>query len=84
MQYVHLIQGNRNYRFLWSSNVVSLIGTLMYRQNDYEQAVEWISSGAMITEPLVTGHFPFEEYEEAYRFIEKHGDTALKIVIDLD
>jgi len=63
---------------------LSLIGTLMYQQNDYEQAVEWIAGGAMITEPLVTGHFPFEQYEEAYHFIEKEGDTTLKIVIDLD
>lgn len=63
---------------------LSLIGTLMYQQDDYEQAVEWISSGAMITEPLVTGHFPFEEYEQAYHFIEKHGDSTLKIVISLD
>ncbi len=63
---------------------LSLIGTLMYQQSDYEQAVEWVAGGAMITEPLVTGHFPFEQYEEAYHFIEKEGDTTLKIVIDLD
>ena len=63
---------------------LSLIGTLMYQQSDYEQAVEWVADGSMITEPLVTGHFPFEQYEEAYRFIEKQGDTTLKIVIDLD
>ena len=63
---------------------LSLIGTLMYQQNDYEQAVEWIANGSMITEPLVTGHFPFEQYEEAYHFIEKEGETTLKIVIDMD
>ena len=38
----------------------------------------------LLTEPLVTGHFPFEQYEEAYHFIEKHGDTTLKVVIDVD
>ena len=63
---------------------LSLIGTLMYRQNDYKQAVEWIAGGAMITEPLVTGHFAFDEYEAAYHYIEEQGDTTLKIVIDLD
>lgn len=61
-----------------------LIGTLMYQQKDYEQAVAWISSGAMVTTPLVTGHFPFEAYADAYHYIEKHGDTTLKVVIDLD
>jgi L-iditol 2-dehydrogenase/threonine 3-dehydrogenase len=63
---------------------ISLIGTLMYRQEDYEQAVEWIESGSMATEPLVTKHFPFEEYEQAYQYIEKQGDKTLKVVIDLD
>ena len=63
---------------------LSLIGTLMYQQNDYEQAVEWVADGSMITEPLVTGHFPFEQYEEAYHFIEKQSDSTLKVVIDLD
>jgi len=63
---------------------LSLIGTLMYQQSDYEQAVEWVADGSMITEPLVTKHFPFEQYEEAYHFIEKQADTTLKVVIDLD
>jgi threonine dehydrogenase-like Zn-dependent dehydrogenase len=38
----------------------------------------------MITEPLVTGHFSLEEYEEACRFIDEQGATTLKVVIDLD
>ena len=63
---------------------LSLIGTLMYQQNDYQQAVDWIADGSVITEPLVTGHFPFEQYEEAYHCIEEKGDTTLKIVIDMD
>jgi len=63
---------------------LSLIGTLMYQQNDYEQAVDWIADGSISTEPLVTGHFPFEQYEAAYHHIEEHGDETLKIVIDLD
>lgn len=63
---------------------ISLIGTLMYRQEDYAQAVEWIASGAMKTSLLVTKHFPFEDYEKAYHFIEKEADKTLKVVIDLD
>lgn len=63
---------------------ISLIGTLMYQQSDYTQAVEWIASGAMKTTLLVTKHFPFEDYEKAYHFIEKEADKTLKVVIDLD
>jgi 2-desacetyl-2-hydroxyethyl bacteriochlorophyllide A dehydrogenase len=63
---------------------ISLIGTLMYRQDDYAQAVEWIASGAMKTSLLVTKHFPFEDYDKAYHFIEEEADKTLKVVIDLD
>lgn len=63
---------------------LSLIGTLMYQQDDYQQAVEWIADGSMITEPLVTKQFKFEEYEKAYHFIEEQGDKTLKVLIALD
>ena len=64
------------------ATIVTLV--LMYQQEDYRQAVKWISEGSMIAEPLVTKHFPFAQYEDAYRFIEKQGDKTLKVVIDLD
>jgi len=60
-----------------------LIGTLMYKHEDYEQAVSWIASDAIRTEPLVTRHFPFEQYPEAYRFIEEQRDQTLKVLIDV-
>jgi 2-desacetyl-2-hydroxyethyl bacteriochlorophyllide A dehydrogenase len=62
---------------------LSLIGTLMYKHEDYEQAVNWIASGEVITDPLITRHFPFEQYAEAYRFIEAQGDRTLKVMIDV-
>ena len=63
---------------------LKLIGTLMYRQEDYQQAVRWIADGSINTKPLVTGHFPFEKYEEAYHHIEGQAATTLKVIIDLD
>ncbi len=62
---------------------ISLVGTMMYRHEDYSQAVEWIAKGLIKTEPLDTKHFPFEQYLDAYHFIESAGDTSLKVFIDL-
>lgn len=62
---------------------LSLIGTLMYKHEDYVQAVRLIADGKVITEPLVTGHFPFEKYKDAYNFIDAQGDKSLKVMIDL-
>lgn len=62
---------------------IRMIGTLMYKHEDYLQAVEMIASGNIITGPLVTKHFAFEDYAKAYEFIEAQGDKTLKVMIDL-
>ncbi|MEM9242621.1 MAG: alcohol dehydrogenase catalytic domain-containing protein [Pseudomonadota bacterium] len=62
---------------------LSLVGTLMYKHEDFEQAVAWLSSGKIVTDPLVTGHFDFKDYLEAYHYIEKQKDKTLKIMIDV-
>jgi 2-desacetyl-2-hydroxyethyl bacteriochlorophyllide A dehydrogenase len=60
-----------------------LIGTLMYKHEDFEKAVEIIANDSVNTGPLVTKHFPFENYNESYEFIEQHGEMAMKEMIDL-
>lgn len=62
---------------------LSLIGTLMYQHTDYHEAVDFIHSGQVITTPLVTKHFPFEAYNQAYHYIDEQGDKTLKVMIDL-
>ena len=61
----------------------TIIGTLMYKHEDYVKAVELIAAGDVITEPLVTKHFPFKQYADAYKFIDAQGDKTLKVMIDL-
>jgi 2-desacetyl-2-hydroxyethyl bacteriochlorophyllide A dehydrogenase len=58
-------------------------GSMMYRHEDWGQAVQWIAAGAVKTEPLVSRHFPFAEYAEAYAFIDKQGEKAMKVMIDV-
>jgi len=62
---------------------LSLVGTLMYKHPDYLQAVKWIAAGDIVTEPLITRHFPFEQYAEAYRFIEEQAHRSLKVMVDV-
>ncbi len=59
-------------------------GSMMYRHEDFTQAVSWIDDGSIVTAPLLSGHFPFEQYEAAYHFIEEQADNTLKVVIDMD
>jgi L-iditol 2-dehydrogenase/threonine 3-dehydrogenase len=61
---------------------LKLIGSLMYKHEDYKEAVEFISAGKIVTEPLVTKHFPVEKYMDAYHYIEQQGDKTMKVMID--
>jgi 2-desacetyl-2-hydroxyethyl bacteriochlorophyllide A dehydrogenase len=60
-----------------------MIGSMMYRKDDYETAVAWIADGSVRTEALDSRHFPLERYAEAYRFIDEQGEKAMKIFVDL-
>lgn len=59
-------------------------GSMMYRHEDWDQAVEWIASGELKTAPLDSKHFSFENYLLAYEFIKNEGDRVMKVMIDLD
>mgnify|MGYP001099727924 CR=1 FL=1 len=38
---------------------------------------------AVMTAPLDSNHFPFEQYPEAYAFIDAQADRSMKVFIDL-
>ena len=59
-------------------------GSMMYRHEDFEQAVKWIASGEIQTDPLVSKHFDFNDFAEAYAYIDDEGDKAMKVMIDLE
>lgn len=62
---------------------LNLSGSMMYRHEDYEEAVKMIASGKIITDPLISKHFPFEEYKQAYKYIEEQKGESMKVIIDL-
>jgi L-iditol 2-dehydrogenase len=62
---------------------LSLVGTLMYRYEDFTRAVELMAGGEIVTDFLDSRHFSFEEYPQAYRFIDSQADRSMKVFIDL-
>ncbi len=62
---------------------LNVYGSMMYRHEDYEEALTMIASGKIVTAPLVTKTFSFEDYIDAYKYIEKQGDKTMKVMIDL-
>lgn len=62
---------------------LNVLGSMMYRHEDYEEAVTFIAENRIRTTPLITSRFPFDQYLAAYRFIEKEGHQSLKVMIDV-
>ena len=62
---------------------LNIFGSMMYRHEDYETAVEMIATGEIQIDPLISKHFPFEKYLDAYKYIEEKGDKNMKVIIDL-
>lgn len=61
-----------------------LIGTAMYREEDYIKAIELVSEGKIAFDPLITHHFSFDEYKKAYDVIDEEKDKAMKVIIIMD
>jgi L-iditol 2-dehydrogenase len=63
---------------------LSLVGTLMYQQQDYERAVDLVASGALSLSSMITHRFPFTAYPAAYEAIEAAEGDYLKVMIELE
>ena len=61
-----------------------LIGTLMYLNDSWLDAVSFFGSGAVNPDPLVARAFNIKDYAAAFKFIESDRDTAVKVIIDAE
>ncbi len=70
--------------FYLGEHELRLIGTMMYRHEDYEKAVECIADGTVNLAPLVSNRFSFQNYGNAYRFIDENREIAMKVLVDME
>jgi len=62
---------------------LKVIGSLMYKKDDYETAINLIEQKKVELEPLISRHFQLREYAEAYKYIEKNREKTMKVLIDV-
>lgn len=58
--------------------------SMMYRHEDYEDAIRFVEEGKIQLKPLQTAHFAFEDYQKAYEFIDNNRERTMKVLIDVD
>jgi len=63
---------------------LTIIGTARYIIDDFRTAIDLISEGKVNLEPLITHHFQFEKYLDAYKQIENHGEETMKVIVQVN
>ena len=58
--------------------------TMMYRHEDYVEAISLVSAGKIQLKPLMSKHFAFRDYQAAYEYIDNNRETTMKVLIDVD
>ena len=61
-----------------------VIGTLMYLDKDFQDTIDYMAAGKINMKPLISKVFKFEEYQDAYKYIENNKDTSLKVLIKVE
>ncbi len=57
--------------------------TMMYRNEDYLGAIRLVNEGKVKLRPLISKHFAFADYAEAYRYIDANRQSTMKVIIDV-
>lgn len=58
--------------------------TMMYRHEDYVDAIRLVNEGKIQLKPLQSAHFAFEDYLDAYQYIDNNREKTMKVLIDVD
>ena len=58
--------------------------SMMYRHEDYLQAIEIVKNGKVNLQPLISKHYAFEDYALAYQYIDQNYEKTMKIIVDVD
>ena len=70
--------------FTLNDHELDLDTTMMYRHEDYLDAIRLVNEGKIRLRPLMSRHFAFRDYLEAYQYIEANRETTMKVLIDVD
>lgn len=57
--------------------------TMMYRHDDYTDAINLVKDRKVSLTPLISKTFVFKDYKKAYEYIEENKETTMKVIINV-
>lgn len=58
--------------------------TMMYRHEDYVEAIRLVNEKKVSLYPLISKHFAFRDYLAAYEYIDNNRESTMKVIVDID
>ncbi|MBQ9273809.1 MAG: alcohol dehydrogenase catalytic domain-containing protein [Succinivibrio sp.] len=58
--------------------------SMMYRHEDFVDAIRFVNEGKIKLKPLQSARFAFNEYQKAYEYIDNNRESTMKVLIDVD
>lgn len=63
---------------------LTLVGSAMYREEDFVKAIELVNAGLIEFDTLITHRVKFKDYLSAYKLIDEQKDKAMKVIIEME
>ena len=60
---------------------LDLSTSMMYRHEDYADAIRMASDGRLLLRPLISKEFAFRDYKKAYEYIDANRESTMKVMI---
>ncbi len=57
--------------------------SMMYRTEDYATAIQLVNEGKVQLKPLISKHFAFKDYLDAYKYIDENRESTMKVIINV-
>lgn len=57
--------------------------TMMYRNEDYIDAIRLVNEKKVVLSPLISKHFAFRDYLKAYQYIDANRESTMKVIINV-
>jgi L-iditol 2-dehydrogenase len=68
---------------LANDHELDIKSTMMYRNEDYIDAIRLVNEKKIQLRPLISKTFAFGDYLEAYHYIEANRETTMKVIINV-
>lgn len=57
--------------------------SMMYRNEDYIEAIRLVNDKKVLLAPLISRHFAFRDYLKAYQYIDENRESTMKVIINV-